>query len=144
MFAPQPVEHRQPAMPQHVANGIRDAVADARQLLQTGQPFSGENLRHRLRQFTQRLGCALIRQHPKATRALLGKDARHFVQPAGDIFVDGARHGNSTACEPGSQNQSLGSKPPSVHALSQIASQKFFAAHFLSAEDARLENFARG
>lgn len=87
VVAAQPVEHREPAVEQDVADRAGNARADAGQLLQTGQALRAENCGHRLRQPAQDRRRLMISLHAKAVGTLLGEDARHFIEASGDIFV---------------------------------------------------------
>ncbi len=87
-LAAQPVEHRQPAVREHVANRVRDGVSDSRQPAQTVECLGAPDLVDRPSETPQLRGRAEVRAYAEAVRALAPKDAADLFEPRRDARVD--------------------------------------------------------
>lgn len=96
-LATQAVQHGQPAMQKDVANGMGDGRSHTRNLFKTRQTFPLENRGDRFMERPQHLRGMDISVHTEAIRVLGGKNARHLLQPAGDVLILGHELQNTVA-----------------------------------------------
>jgi hypothetical protein len=97
-FAPQPVEHGEPAVGQEFADGARDALAHTGQRLKAVESLLPEDLIERFPHYPHRCGGAQIGPNAIRIGSLVAEEARHLLEPAGDLFVD-ASHSPSQALQ---------------------------------------------
>jgi hypothetical protein len=93
-FPAQPVEHRETAMCEHLANCTRNALTDAPNLFQARKSARPVDLVDRFDHRSNRFGRLEVGTDAKAIRSLIVKEVGCLFQPAGDLLVD-RMHGRS-------------------------------------------------
>jgi hypothetical protein len=92
VLAAQPVEHGKPPVSKQLSDRTRDVLAYPGERLESGEAFLVEDLRHGPRESAQVRRRLMVGVHPETVRTLLREDARHFLEPSGDVLVQGDGH----------------------------------------------------